>query len=195
MTKTTKIIAALGVAAGLGIAALPSGAIFADQNSTNLTPFVYGNSPQTAEVTVQLTVGEAIALAVDSICSATASMNDTADCTAKVAAGTNSPRGFKIELNDKDANLNLVGANTSATIGAVGGALTAGTAGWNISGGSLTANTAIVASDATPLLVHTQATAGVREVDMTYNFATAADQAADTYSDIVVYTATVNPSV
>ena len=195
MTKTTKIIAALGVAAGLGIAALPSGAIFADADSTSLT-LNYNTSPQSANVTVQLTVGEAIALAVEKpTCSATASMNDATTCGEKVAAGTNSPNGFKIELADQDANLNLVGANTSATIGAVSGALSAGTAGWNISGGSLTANTPIVANTATPLLVHTQSTAGVREVNMTYNFATAADQAADTYSDIIVYTASVNPSV
>lgn len=193
MTKTTKIIAALGVAAGLGIAALPSGAIFADADSTSL-PLTYGSSPATTNVTVQLTVGEAIAIAVDSdTCAATATIGSTATCAGVVAAGTNVARGFKIEVTDADSTLELTSSTTTDTIAAVSGTLTGGMTGggWNITGGSLT-SAAITTGQQT---VHTQATAGVREVNMTYNFATAADQAAATYSDTITYTATVNPVV
>ena len=52
MTKSTKIIAALGVAAGLGIAALPAGAIFAD---TLLPLDLTNGTKQSQDVTRSLT--------------------------------------------------------------------------------------------------------------------------------------------
>ena len=84
----------------------------------------------------------------------------------------------------------MTSGDTTETIPAVSGALTAGTAGWNISGGDLD-KVAVTASDQTvktnPNTMHT----GIQEdVQMTYGVATAAAQAQGTYQDVIVYTAT-----
>ena len=198
MTKSTKLVAALGVAAGIGVAALPFGAF-----AYTVTPYV--TSPDKAEVTVELKVNKAVGIAVasgrsadgstggrETTCTASNTLpHTTGTCTHTVTIGANTPA--TLTLKDADTTTDLTGPTGSAAIPARGGNLTAGTAGWNISGGNLSANTAIVASDAdSPLTVSTLSAAGVADVEMTYNFATADNQMAGTYSDVITYTIAAN---
>lgn len=218
MTKSTKIVAALGVAAGLGIAALPAGAIFA----TELIPFDYSDAGlyTTKDVTVRLNVAEALSLGVeDTDCAATTDHGDASDpawditddartsanltvkstgfCKHKIAGGTNNKNGFKLTVKDADADLNLnrqIASGETLTndgkIPAVAGALggTTWVAGWNLTGGNLT-NAAIAATD--QIVIGTNAAKDV-QVNMTYNFATKPNQEAGKYSDVITYTVAQN---
>ena len=94
-----------------------------------------------------------------------------------------------LTVADEDNDTNLVGDQTTpVNIPATAGALTAGTAGWNISGGLLS-NAAITTAAQN---VRVTAAAGEEDVNMTYNFATDVDQAQGTYSDVITYTVTAN---
>lgn len=205
MTKSTKIIAALGVAAGLGIAALPAGSIFAQ----TLTPLdLTTNTKQSQDVTVSLTVGEAITLGVENVKCATTdgaategaevslTVKATGSCSHAVAGSTNAAAGYTLSVKDGDSEtaLTLNGAATSVAqdkIVAQGGALGGDSwvAGWNLSGGDLDANTAITDQNQT---VKSRATAGEDEFTMTYNFATRTDQNAGLYKDVITYTIAKN---
>lgn len=204
MTKSTKIIAALGVAAGLGIAALPAGSIFAQ----TLTPLdLTTNTKQSQNVTVSLTVGEAITLGVQNVkCATTDGAADagaevsltvkaTGSCSHAVAGSTNAAAGYTLSVKDADTNTALMldgGADIAQNkIVAQGGALGGDpwVAGWNLSGGDLAANTAITTANQT---VKSRATAGEDEFTMTYNFATRADQNAGLYKDVITYTIAKN---
>ena len=191
MTKSTKIIAALGVAAGLGIAALPAGAIFA---ADDLIPFdEYGTTGASADVEVKLTVGSAVAIAVEkSECNAGATqVKSVAFCTEKVAGGSNAENGFTVYVADADDDTALSSADD--TIDAVDGAVFSGTnvwakAGWNLTGGLLE-DDAITTSE-NPVFV----AGGPKDaqIEMTYNIATRADQKAGEYSDTITYTIQAN---
>ena len=206
MTKSTKIIAALGVAAGLGIAALPAGAIFADDNV--LIPLdLTSNTKQSQDVTVSLTVGEAITLGVENVKCATTdgaatagaevslTVKATGSCSHRIAGSTNKATGYTLSVKDKDSEtaLTLNGAATSVAQdkivsqdGALGGSTWV--AGWNLTGGALE-NTGITTENQT---VKSRATAGEDEFTMTYNFATRTDQNAGTYKDVITYTIAKN---
>lgn len=202
MTKSTKIIAALGVAAGLGIAALPAGAIFAD----TLLPLSYDNSKTSQDVTVSLTVGEAITLGVENVKCATTDGNatngaevsltvkSTGSCSHKIAGGTNKANGFTLSVQDAGGStaLTLQGGSDidQNKIEAVDGDLGGSTwvAGWNLSGGDITKK----AVKSTAQAVKTTSAAGQVEFDMTYNFATRVDQNAGRYSDVITYTIAKN---
>ena len=189
MTKSTKLVAALGVAAGIGVAALPLGA-FATV-TTAVTP--YDESPQDTDVEVELIISNAVGIASDKAkCSTTMMPNATDSCANIVSIGTNDRNGMTLTVKDSDSNTNLVGNQaTPVNIAAVAGTLTAGTAGWNISGGLLT-NAAITAADQNVYVGDTTSGAEERDVNMTYNFATDVDQAQGTYSDTITYTVTAN---
>ena len=194
MTKSTKIVAALGVAAGIGIAALPLGSFAAE-----LIPFDYTTATSTGkDVTVKLSVGEAIAVATDAtVCGdITLQVNQTGSCKHKIAGGTNAVNGFTLSVADKDSELALVNATGSGTatakIAAKDGALTAGMAngGWNISGGALSEKAITVAPQT---VIKTK---GAKEVatEMTYNFATQKNQEIGDYTDVITYTIAKNES-
>jgi hypothetical protein len=205
MTKSTKIIAALGVAAGLGIAALPAGAIFADDNV--LIPLVLtSNTKQSQDVTVSLTVGEAITLGVQNVKCATTdgaattgdavnlTVKATGSCSHRIAGSTNKATGYTLSVKDKDDNTALMldgGADIAqnkivSQDGVLGG--TDWVAGWNLNGGALE-NKGITTENQT---VKSRATAGEDEFTMTYNFATRADQNAGLYKDVITYTIAQN---
>ena len=182
MTKSTKIVAALGVVAGLGIAALPLGT-FAATDSKNVE----------VELTVQSAIN--ISSSSDSKCSATMLPGQTATCTAKIGYATNNAAGMTLTLKDADTDTNLVHADDStATIATGADAVAAGTEKWNVSGGLLS-NAAMVASTGTALTVASEngpvdKSASANMITMTYNFSTAANTKSGVYSDIVTYTAT-----
>lgn len=196
MTKSTKIIAALGVAAGLGIAALPAGSIFAD----TLLPLNYTGANTSAEVKVKLKVSEAITIATNkTVCGEDVTMvvKSNGSCNHLIAGGTNSKNGFTISVKDKDTDTSLVNTNgstnASAKIAAHNGAVdaTSGTYGWSIKGGDqVFQNSAAITSADQAVLKTTQAED--KETTMTYNFATLPNQEVGTYEDTIVYTISAN---
>jgi hypothetical protein len=209
MTKSTKIVAALGVIAGLGIAALPAGSIFADE----LVPFSYTGAVSSQDVTVRLRVSEAVAVGAENTrCATTAATPDetengqtdvvltvkaTGSCTHKIAGGTNGVYGFTMTVIDKDETTALTrdgaGGTGNSAIEAVAGTLGGSTwqAGWNLTGGNLTA-VAVKPSTGTADKVIVTNEAKDVQVNMTYNFATKNNQETGKYKDTIVYTVAAN---
>lgn len=201
MTKSTKIIAALGVAAGLGIAALPAGAIFADNT---LIPLNFDKGDYGVTTNVKVNVTESIAVATEKTdCEGKNASNtdlkisDTGTCKEVVAAATNSAKGFEMKVSLNDGETSYLALNhtqqteDSAKIASVDGeAVSTSKPGWNITGGALT-NNAPGAFGSGVTVMKTNAAKHV-ETDMTYNFATRADQQAGTYSTQILYTAAIN---
>ena len=197
MTKSTKIIAALGVAAGLGIAALPAGSIFA----TDLIPFDYTTATSAdKDVTVKLTVSESIAIATegDECDAGRVTVKSTASCTQKIAGGTNAKYGFTLSVKDKDSDtsLNLDGTTTAvsndeieAVAGTLGGSAS-WVSGWNLTGGAL--NQAAIS--ATEQTVMKTSAAKDAQISMVYNVATKPNQTVGNYSDVITYTIAKNNS-
>lgn len=208
MTKSTKIIAALGVVTGLGIATLPAGSIFA---ANTLIPLDYSTTDSSAKnVQVKLTVGESIALAVEKpVCdgknsdNSNLSISDAGSCQNIIAGATNAPYGYTLSVATRPADsANGIAAATdymglggttqtedSAKIAAVDGkAVSASNPGWNMTGGALT-NAAAKSTSQTVMK-----TSGTKqaEVDMTYNFATRSDQQAGEYWTYIQYTIAKN---
>ena len=199
MTKSTKIIAALGVAAGLGIASLPAGAIFADNT---LIPLSY-DGEYGATTNVKLTVTEAVAIATEKTdCEGKNASNnnltvsDTGTCTEVVAGLTNAANGFimKVELSDGETDYLALNHTpqtvASAKVAGVTGAVSTSNAGWNITGGALT-NAKPGATGAGVTVMQTKGPKHA-ETDMTYNFATRADQQAGEYMTQITYTIASN---
>ena len=204
MTKSTKIIAALGVAAGLGIAALPSGAIFADMH----WPLVYGtDTADGKDVTVKLEVGESLALGVstneckgDSDSATEGIQNfgisDEGQCVMQIAGATNAAHGFDLKVQKKTGATTFLalGGNASVTedsakVAAVNGtAVDAAHPGWNLTGGALTN---FGDFDTLTTIMRTTVAAQAKN-DVTYKFATRADQQAGTYSTQLTYTIAKN---
>lgn len=216
MTKSTKIIAALGVAAGLGIAALPAGAIFA---TTSISPWPMeytSTSGDPKDVTVELNVSESLALGVstntctgDSDDTASGIQNftikDTGACTMEVAGGTNGANGFKVSVATKtgysdnlrlgatypttftETDQNTVKGNDGVTISGAADA----TAGWNMTGGLLTKKKVT----STAQVVMATESAHQYAIPVTYDFGTRSDQEAGHYSTMITYTIAANPAV
>lgn len=200
MTKSTKIIAALGVAAGLGIAALPAGAIFAEA-SISPWPMAY-DGHTTEDVTVKLTIDEAIAIGVDKAeCEGTGSaanghftLKDTGECAMHVAGGTNGTKGVIVTEKTKDNAtdyLKLAGSTTKTaqnSIDAVNAAPNTTDGGWTINGGLLINH----ATSSTPAELMVTRGAKQVEIPVTYSFATRGDQEAGVYSTQITYTVASN---
>lgn len=204
MTKSTKIVAALGVMAGIGVAALPLG---------TFATLTLGASPASEDVKVQLTIPKAVAVASDKDATSnpcTASMtsgsstttdimpNNVATCSNVITAAANHGGAvLSVKTAGTGANatdLTLEGGGDSLT--ASDTAVSAGSGTWNISAttsGAGTLNSAfstqkgITTSD---VAVYTTAAAEETEVTMTYHFGTKANQKVGTYSNVLTYTVT-----
>lgn len=178
MSKTKKVVVALGVATALGIATLP------------LSTFA---ASSTSDITVKVKIGSVIALSADNQLTETNLNPNNVNTTAlktRLTVATNSRNGYKLTVKDKDANTNLASTETSDVIPALAGNLTAGTAGWNISGGELN-KAAVTATDQVVKTNPNSTHASINEdIQMTYGVSTSASQAQGTYSDVIVYTAT-----
>ena len=216
MSKSTKIIAALGVVAGLGVAALPA--------------FTYASSTVAGQVTLEAEVGEAIAMTIlgngdggtagvdvytpdgsevidghtvgtlydasdlqtsSSTVSLLPNAADTSTATSQIKVYTNAASGFTLSVKDADSTTALVNEDDSTATIPAGATIAAGTAAWGYKGGSVSNFAAISATDAE---VYTQSgpTTGGATVNMTYGVSTASDQKTGTYSDTIIYTATTN---
>ena len=173
MSKYSKIVATLGVITGLGIASLPLATFAAP------IPLIDG-TPKSANVKVKLTVGDAVAIAVDSndANAGNAAPNQTKSATSTVSYATNKATGMTLTVKDQDV--------AAGTQGAV-----AGQGQWSIKGGLLATDTAMVKSTDTALKVAESSAPINTDVTVTYNIATGASQLPGTYEDTIVYTATV----
>ena len=192
MSKYTKIVATLGVITGLGIASLPL--------ATFAAPIpLDGSVPSSQNVVVQLTVGDAVAVAVDSnnVNAGNVSPNQTKNVSTTVSYATNHNTGMTLTVKDLDedtdmtaglsgspvAGINVISAGTNGNV--------AGTGNWSIKGGLLTSPTAMVKQSQTALKVQ-EANAPVNTTgNVDYDFSTGASQLPGTYQDTIVYTAAV----
>ena len=192
MSKYTKIVATLGVITGLGIASLPF--------ATFAAPIpLDGSVPSSQNVVVQLTVGDAVAVAVDSnnVNAGNVSPNQTKNVSTTVSYATNHNTGMTLTVKDLDedtdmtaglsgspvAGTNVISAGTNGNV--------AGTGNWSIKGGLLTSPTAMVKQSQTALKVQESNAPVNTTVNVDYDFSTGASQLPGTYQDTIVYTAAV----
>ena len=188
MLKNTNIIAALGVAAGLGMAAMPAAGVFAD------------GEQKSTEVVLGVTVDGSIAINVspNDVTSVIMMPDDiNTSMASHITVKTSAVKGYTLKIRDKDDNLNLVNETDNTKIIAPSdSALEAGVSGWNYTvttnGGSKLANRKISASD---IEIDSTDKAGSGTTVVTYNVATSSDQTSGTYTDTVIYTAVANPTV
>lgn len=192
MSKYTKIVATLGVITGLGIASLPL--------ATFAAPIpLDGSVPSSQNVVVQLTVGDAVAVAVDSnnVNAGNVSPNQTKNVSTTVSYATNHNTGMTLTVKDLDedtdmtaglsgspvAGTNVISAGTNGNV--------AGTGNWSIKGGLLTSPTAMVKQSQTALKVQESNAPVNTTVNVDYDSSTGASQLPGTYQDTIVYTAAV----
>ena len=179
MSKINRIVATLGITAALGIASIPIATYAAATDSKN--------------VTVKVNVASVIALSADNA-STEITMNpnnvNTTGLKTKLTVATNNKNGYKLTVKDVDSTTAMTSTDTTETIPATAGVLTAGTAGWNISGGDLN-KVAVTTADQVVKTNPNTAHVGIQEdIDMVYGVATSAAQAQGTYQDVIIYTAT-----
>ena len=153
-----------------------------------------------------MTVEEAIAVATEKTdcvgktgANANLAISSVGSCSEVVAGATNAANGFtmKVELSSGETDYlalnHTAQTEASAKVASVdGSAVTTSNPGWNITGGALT-NNAPGATGAGVTVMQTNA-AKHAELDMTYNFATRADQQAGDYQTQITYTVTKNAS-
>lgn len=192
MSKYSKIVATLGVITGLGIASLPLASFAAP------IPLVDG-TPKSANVKVQLTVGDAVAIAVDSndANAGNAAPNQTKNATSTVSYATNKATGMTLTVKDQDTDTNMTVTGHTGTVAGTD-VIAAGTQGavagqgqWSIKGDLLATDTAMVKSNETALKVAESSAPINTDVNVTYNISTGASQLPGTYEDTIVYTAAV----
>lgn len=221
MSKSTKIIAALGVIAGLGVAALPLGAFAETQDvdvkitvksSVSITidqdteeeidnpdfdpsqPEDPVTNPKTIKINTQNVVGEM-------------ENNDVlelADQTT-IKVTTNDAAGYTISVKDKDSDTNLNLAGGSDTFAAFASTVASlpskghnddTKAGWGIKSADATNtdfSTGYMGVTAANQVLRTKAgVASQDETKVSYAFVSKMTQTPGVYSDTITYTATAN---
>ena len=189
MSKYAKIVAALGVITGLGIASLPV-ATFAAPIALD------GSVPATQNVVVQLTVGDAVAVSADNGVAngGNAAPSQAKNATSGISYATNAANGMVVNVKDVDEDTNMTVSGHTGTVagtdviaaGTTGS--TAGSGSWSIKGGLLTADTAMVKQSETALKVAESTGPVNTSLNMTYDIATGGSQLPGTYQDTIVYT-------
>ena len=202
MSKSTKIIAALGVVAGLGVATLP------------LSSF----AASTGDVNVKVEVGSTISMTIDDADRSTTPLektvqmdnNDTDESlTASIKVTTNDADGYILTVKDKagdGAALQPTLGTNSQTIPAFTvkqtdlSALVTDTYGWGMKAANANSNATVATAfsggygfvtDADQAVVTVSGSAAEDETTITYGIVTKDDQVADTYSTLITYTVTV----
>lgn len=190
MSKMSKAIAALGVVAGLGVAALP------------LSSYAVAGKTATATTTAQAIVGDSIAISVVdgtvTISNVTANQ-DPKSASTEVTVTTNNLAGYKVTIEDTDGvtAMKNTDTNSSATIAAKIPAK--GQTGWGFKASSEAANVDTTASasyralgsDAMDLATKNAASSNTGDV-ITLTFGVSVNNAvpAGTYTNEVTLTAT-----
>lgn len=181
MSKSTKVIAALGVVAGLGVAALPA--------------FTYA---ATADAEVEVTVTSSISIAVEGtdstaskVSMAPNELKEGGEFKSTIKVTTNNVAGYDATVKakaEKDVNLT---SSDSNTIPAASGTLTAGTAGWGYRVGTSGDWVAVTTTEANIKNAGTNANGYTNDATVVeYGVATASAQPTGTYSATLTYTAT-----
>ena len=216
MSKSTKIIAALGVIAGLGVAALPLGAFAESQ-----------------DVDVKITVKSSVSIAVEendipnpnfdptqpedpTTNPRTIKANDVVgemenNDVLEIAGGTtvkvttNDAAGYIISVKDKDSDTNLNLAGGSDTFGAFASSIATlpakghnddTKAGWGIKSAQATnvsfSGGYMGVTAANQEIRRKAGTANQDETSISYAFVSKVTQTPGVYSDTITYTATAN---
>lgn len=201
MSKMSKAIAVLGVVAGLGVAALP------------LSTYAAGS---TASKNGQVQVEVEGAIAIDIVDPTTTNASgitltngllnlgtlkvngDPATGAMGVQVATNNATGYVLTIK-ADSTTDMVGSGSAQgfTIPA-DASVTKGTAGWAYKGGDVSANAAILTTDATLKTTNTAPTdttvdGKASEVtDVTFTVAADSSTHEGVYTGTVVFTATAN---
>lgn len=187
MSKMSKAIAALGVVAGLGVAALP------------LSSYAVSD---TANTTAQAIVGDSIAITV---ADATVTMNnvmanqDVNEASTNITVQTNNAAGYQLQIKDADSELALKTSDGTGTAsGIAAGIPTKGTNAWGFKASSTSSNVDASSSDAyraiktsNQILAEGSAASANEGDKITLTFGVTVDTtiAAGTYSDEVTLTA------
>lgn len=199
MSKSTKIIAALGVVAGLGVAALPLNSFAAETGDVNLKVTVGSTISMTIDGADRSTTPLEKAVAMDN--------NDTdSSLTASIKVTTNDADGYILSVKDKagdGAALKGAQAGNTQTIPAFTvkqtdlSALVTDTYGWGMMATNANSTVATAFSggygfvtDTDQVVVTSSSAAAEEETTITYGVVTKDDQVADTYSNLVTYTVT-----
>lgn len=181
MSKMTKTIAALGVVAGLGVAALPLSSYAAQSQPVTLTAVIDSNISITAEDT-EVSVGTVMV------------GGEVAKASTDVTVTTNSATGYTLQIKDEDANTNMTNnANLDAVIPA--GSPAKGTSAWGVSvddGAEWKAVTADGIELAKSSTAASEDDLFTGTTTVTFGVSAATGQASGTYKDTVVFVATTN---
>lgn len=193
MSKMTKTIAALGVVAGLGVAALPLSSYAAEVTNT-------GATSANADVTFSATVGNSISItAADDTVAVTdvIANQEVKEGSTTVKIATNNATGYQLQIKDKDSDLALKPASTGTTEGIAAGVPTKGTNAWGFKASATDTDITLAdngyrAIKATNQVVAEKSSASAAGGDIvTLTFGVTVDSTIlpDTYSDIVTLTA------
>lgn len=198
MSKSTKIIAALGVVAGLGVAALPMSSYAAN----------------TGDVKVEITVDSTISMTIDDadrdvtpLEKKKTMQNGATDesLTASIEVTTNDSDGYILTVKDKAGDGAALTAATAGNTDSIPAftakqtALATTTPGWGMKATNANTSATLGAAfdggyggvtDTDQTVVTVAGTAADDETVVTYGIVTKSDQVADTYSNIITYTVT-----
>lgn len=220
MTNLTKAIAALGVVAGLGVAALPltsyaetTPVVWREEADTN-TPAGWGGTGSTSDpmwvakpVGVQLKIEEGLQMAVtDKAGEGAADANlvdfNKGNYDEATSTYTSSINVNVIANNKSGYHLKIAGTNSetgheadlvSGTNTIAAGDLTGTTSSWGYKIGEATTWTGVTKNGAVIATETTPTGAAGKDTTVTFGAKVADDQAAGTYTGQVTFTATAGP--
>lgn len=188
MSKMSKAIAALGVVAGLGVAALPLSS--------------YAVEPETADITVKATINSSIALTVtgndeSSYADSTLdlgvlTLGTLKSGSVKVNVKTNNADGYTLGVKAKDGSADMKATSTgSVTSTIVAGDPSNGeTSAWGFHGGDLGSASSWQTMTTTDQLLRANGIRGTEDTVVTFGVYAAGDQASGEYTVGVTFTAT-----
>ena len=175
MSKITKTIAALGVVAGLGVAALPL-ASYADTKQTitvnaQLDQTLSVGTPTQATVTIPVTNNA-----------------EVAQGSTSVTVTTNNDGGYTLNIKDADGTTTLADGDNNIPAGKP----TQGVSAWAYKGGDTADWTKITESDVALKTTDAPTSNTGEAVEISFGVTAAANQAAGTYTGAVTVTAVAN---
>ncbi len=183
MSNITKTIAALGVVAGLGVAALPLSSYAAQSNDVTVRANVESNIAVSAADTL-VDLGNII------------SGGPIAEGKTTVTVTTNANKGYTLKIADADnetAMTNLSGGLDKIPAGAPA----VGNTAWGVKGGAIDTYTGVTTDGLTLATVANPTTGGADAInsgktEVTFGVSAGTGLASGTYEDVVVFTAEAN---
>lgn len=185
MSNITKAIAALGVVAGLGVAALPLSTYAATSRPVKVSAEI-NSSISVAASTTDASIGTLVK-------NGDVKTSNNVDITVTTTNAT----GYTLTVQDTDTDNNLTSLGTDGLVAASikAGTPAKGTSNWGITGGKVTGWGVVPASNGTALELNSTSEAPADGSDIvTVKFGASASnsQADGTYSTDVVFTAIAN---